>query len=472
MQTVKLLLILLAISLNSIFGAVGTAAIFPEAVNTITSEATNSGFIYLPLISTNSPPTVFGIENLTYEPPEVMDLARKAGVHWVRVNGLLWSDIETSEGQRNWAAASTTERELELITNAGKEAILVIRRTPEWARLVATSPCGPVIQQKYGALANFMRDVVTRYSAPPYNVRYFELWNEPDAPITTADDVYGCWGYTQDPYYGGRDYGKILKQVYPKVKEANSNARLVIGGLLMDCDPDNPPLGKTCTMSRYFEGMLIEGAGAYFDVVSYHTYDYYFGKLGDFRNDNWHSAWNSTGPVLIAKTQFLKNLLAKYKVTGKTLLCTEIAIVCDANCGSDYQQTKAYYLVQAYTASIAEGLQGGIWYTLVDRWRQSGLASDTFVPYPAFDAFKFAQTKLGSAKSGMDISQGLIRIYEINATQGKILVAWSKDGLNQTLNLDAVPSAAFDLYGNSLPVSQSMQVALAPIYIELSTPAP
>jgi hypothetical protein len=470
-NTIKLLLVFVMLIVNSIFSAAGAFHPLP-AINASEPETVAADVkLFVPLVITDAPPTVFGIENITYEPQEVMDLANKSGVHWVRVNALIWSDVEPAEGQRNWAAVSSIETQLKTLANSGKETILIIRRTPEWARQVASSPCGPVKSQKYGALANFMRDVVKRYSAPPYNVRYFELWNEPDAAVNNIDDVYGCWGDVNDTtYYGGRTYGKVLKQVYPKVKEANGNAKLVIGGLLMDCDPVNPPAGKNCTMSRYFEGILAEGAGSYFDVVSFHAYDYYYGALGDFRNENWHSAWNTTGPVLIAKTEFLKSILTKYNITGKTLLCTEIAIVCQDNCDNTFQQTKAYYVVQAYTTSIVEGLQGGIWYTLVDRWRESGLASKTYTPHPAFNAFKFARLELGNAQSGHDVSEGQMRIYQIDTFKGRILVAWSKDGASHTLNLSETPYAAYDLYGNSIPVSQSMQVTLAPIYIELDPP--
>jgi alpha-L-arabinofuranosidase len=86
-----------------------------------------------------------------------------------------------------------------------------------------------------------MHDAVERYSAPPYNVKYWEIYNEPDAPKNTNEPpygmIYGCWGISGDTYFGGEAYGEMLKVVYPYIKSANSSAQVLVGGLLLDCDP-------------------------------------------------------------------------------------------------------------------------------------------------------------------------------------------------------------------------------------------
>ena len=46
--------------------------------------------------------------------------------------------------------------------------------------------------------------------------------------------------------------------------------------------------------------------------MNFHSYDYYYQGLGKFGNTNWNSAWNTTGPALIAKTHYLNSILAKY----------------------------------------------------------------------------------------------------------------------------------------------------------------
>ena len=162
-----------------------------------------------------------------------------------------------------------------------------------------------------------MEEAVTRYSKPPYNVKYWELGNEPDVDPANMppNAVYGCWGNINDPYYGGGYYAELLKAIYPRIKVADPDAQVLIGGLLLDCDPTNPPidantgLPRNCTPSRFLEGILLNGGGEFFDSVSFHAYDYYGSNLGEYSNANWHSSWNTTGPVLTAKVNYLRKLL-------------------------------------------------------------------------------------------------------------------------------------------------------------------
>ncbi len=475
------LFLLICLTLNPFTIAVSPAAAVralepPEKTSssdTVADAQTDTYMLYVPRVGTVSAPTVFGLEDGNFQNDKVIEATVESGASWLRRNALLWSSVEPQKGQRQWEQVSAFEAELKEMASTGKEILLIIHRTPDWARQYPNSPCGPVKESEIPALANFVSDVVKRYSEPPFNIRYYELWNEPDAFVTDADGVYGCWGDTKDTYYGGRYYASVLKQVQPKVKAANPNAQLAIGGLLLDCDPVNPPIDpgtgkpKDCKSSRYLEGILVGGGGTYFDVVSYHAYDYYYGGLGSYGNYNWHSSSDTSGPSIIAKTRYIKNLLAQYNITGKTLLCTEIALVCDSGCGEDFEQTKAYYLAQAYAASIVEGVQGSFWYSLINKWRNSGLITPkTYARLPAFEAFKFGRSELSTAKSGSDVSQGLVRIYEINAPKGRIWLMWSKDSNEHTVHLDTMPYAAFDLYGKSLAVSQNMVVTLKPIYIE------
>jgi hypothetical protein len=39
--------------------------------------------------------------------------------------------------------------------------------------------------------------------------------------------------------FGGEYYGNMLKIVYPAIKSADPQAQVLVGGLLLDCDPVN-----------------------------------------------------------------------------------------------------------------------------------------------------------------------------------------------------------------------------------------
>jgi hypothetical protein len=58
---------------------------------------------------------------------------KEAGVFWIRRNGLLWSDVETVQGNRNWQVPRVLALEEQMINanQAGMEVVLIVRSTPE-----------------------------------------------------------------------------------------------------------------------------------------------------------------------------------------------------------------------------------------------------------------------------------------------------------------------------------------------------
>jgi hypothetical protein len=430
---------------------------------------------YLPAVP------VWGIEAYHLSAAGGLDLIEQAGAYWVRRNALLWSDVEPTEGARNWEALAGLESELKTAAAQGLQVILVVRSTPVWAQATAGSLCSPPKPEKLAAFGSFMHDVVRRYSIPPYNVQYWEISNEPDVAPEWApsDAVFGCWGETDDPYYGGRYYADILKAVYPQVKSANPQAQALIGGLLLNCDPVNPPETEAgsgqlrdCTPSRYLEGILVNGGGGSFDGISYHAYDYYGGGLGKYSNANWNSAWNSTGPTLIAKSNYLRGVLNLYGISGKYLMNTEAALLCGKDgtepaCQSEkYVLTKAYYLAQTYVSAIAEHLTANIWYSLTG-WRASGLVELNMQPNPAYEAFKTNVAQLsGAGYQGPLTRYPGVRGYIFERNGAPVWVLWSLDGEKHLIELDQVPKAIMDVFGATVEASQELTVTLAPIYIE------
>jgi hypothetical protein len=382
---------------------------------------------------------VFGITTYTLDGAGGLDQVAQAGTVWTR-NGFIWETIEPNQGERNW----NTELEQGLIRadTLGVELIMLIEGTPDWA-LKTDFQCGAVAAEKFPALAQFAYDLVKRYSGPPYNVRYWELWNEPDAA-----GLLGCWGDPSDPqYYGGYYYGQMLQVVYPRIKEADPRAQVLVGGLLMDCDPINPPEGRTCIESKFLTGILESGAGTYFDGVSFHAYDYYTGK-GTYGNGNWNSYSNTTGPVSIAKARFLKDVLSSYGYGQKYLMNTETAVfwgpnvmdpLCDPSAPADVEVTKVYYVIHSYAVALAEGWKANVWYSAFGV-RCSGLLDSDLSPTAGYYAFQFAQDKLGEAQYVRQVSEyeGVMG-YEYETTGRKLWVLWSLDGLAHTIALPKQP---------------------------------
>jgi len=330
-------------------------------------------------------------------------------------------------------------------------------------------------QEYFDEFATFVRDVVTRYSVSPYNVKYWEIWNEPDIDpsLVPGDSGFGCWGDQKDPYYGGGYYATMLKFVYPQIKAADPQAQVLVGGLVLDCDPINPPAGKDCKPAKFLEGILRNNGGPYFDGVSFHAYDYYLGTLGQYSNANWHSAWNTTGPVLEAKVAYLRRLLGQYGQSDKFLMNTETALLCGTSgeeppCQTkDLANTKAYYLAQSYASALAANLHANLWYSLLG-WRASGLLNPgNLAPLPAFDAYRFAAQELRGTRFVRQLQEYPgVRGYEFERDGQRLWILWSLDGAVHSLAFPTAPQAVIDVFGNPLKVGSSLLVTVMPSYVE------
>jgi hypothetical protein len=454
--------------------------------------------LYIPMINNGSAttpsqaapqPPIFGAEMWNITTGGGLDLIAKTNATWTRRNAVLWSSVEPNDPNGgtpayNWSGMATLESDLVNASNNGLELILVIDSAPEWARKIAGtgSSCGPIAQNKLAAFGDFMQAVVARYGAAPYNVKYYELWNEEDAPYVEGDNIWGCWGDGSDAYNGGGYYAEMLKVVYPKIKATDAQALVLIGGLMMDC---NAQIVPGCSMSKYLEGILRNNGAPYFDGVSFHAYDHYLGVLGKYYNPNWASAWNTTGPTAVSAAEFIKNTLSKYNVTGKFLINTEVSLLCgDAEgnvppeygnmCTSaDFDNTKAYFLVQNYTAALAEGLRASIWYCVADGWRHSGLLLPQNQISPAYTAFMYAQGELRNAAYAGDLMptdiggvEG-VKGYKFLRDGHKVWVIWSLDGSTHSIRFSSgTPTFAADVLGIPVIPKASMSVSLKPIYLE------
>jgi hypothetical protein len=414
------------------------------------------------------------------------DRFKESGAEWSRHDYMRWEEIEPENtGVADYRWETVNEDMLLAAVAGGQQTIANILYTPAWAQKYPGIACGPIAQEALDDFAEFMNAVVKRYSVPPYNVKYWEIGNEPDIDrsLVNSHSQYGCWGEADDPYYGGGYYAEMLKEVYPAVKAADPDSKLIVGGLVLDCDPVNPPETapnsgeyRDCTPTRFLEGIIEAGAGDYFDGISFHAYDYYYGEEGLYGNAGWHSSSDTTGPVVIAKTRYLRSLLNTYGFADKELLNTELAVLCGRDGKEDYcldqasANTKEYYVSQANAAALAEGLHVNLWYSLTG-WRGSSLVDEKLEPLPAFMAYQFAASQLNEAayQGEVDSFSGVMG-YEFENKDKNIWIVWSLDGENHIISLSDKPSGVYDAYGNSMMekiVSDTeLDISIAPVYVE------
>jgi hypothetical protein len=373
-----------------LFGLLIAALLLASATDRPHTAAANTGVYttYLPSVVAQTQ-MVFGLDATSLTPARGLDGLLASGTSWVRASNLFWRDVEPVEGgDYHWDAPSVqlVEQEMLAASQHGLKLILVIRASPTWATAPYQANCAPINPSKYARFAAFLAAAVDRYSKPPYNVMYWEIGNEPDAPIFPSDAGFGCWGVTSDPYYGGRAYGAMLKVIYPAMKARAGQINVLNGGLLLDL-PYNPQNGSG-RIARFLEGIFVAGAGASFDILSFHSYSFYNDTVDGTRGaTDW-------------KVGYLRGLMDRYSIPRKPMLNTEAALLCTTVTAA-CSEAQANAIGRFYIRAIADDLLGHLWYIYdSDEFNHTALVepSDVTVQRPIYHAFRQVATLLNGAR--------------------------------------------------------------------------
>lgn len=332
--------------------------------------------VLLPIMRAPASDSPFGFDVRSNASDAALQYAKDARAKWARAGDVVWAMIEPVRGGGyHWELLAEVEQNIRRLQAAGIEPTLVIGRSPAWAQRVPGRVCSPPKPEYIADFVRFAHAVAARYAG---SVNYWEIWNEPDvAPNQTVDDTgMGCWIDASLPYYGGSYYGEVVKQVGPAIKSANPNAKVIAGALLYDWPDDSKP-------RAFLNGILASGAGAAFDILSFHAY----GEWG-------------AGDLLINKTARIRQVLSSYGMPNKPLIATEIAATCGstnvASCPPNFaawKQRQANYAARIYAEAIALKLAGAFWYTLVSQspgFNYSQLIDEqdgTLIPRESYYAF-------------------------------------------------------------------------------------
>ncbi len=448
----------------------------PVRVAPVQAEATQSGPIYLPILMKAPRPPVFGAQIKPQKITLLKDLLAESGITWLRVEAFDWSKIEPVNADPpiyDWT--SVREGNLKTAVAKGMQLIAIVKFSPPWAQAKPPYKCGPIRQDAFDEFARFLKELVRRYSQPPYNIKYWELGNEPDIDpsLIGENSGFGCWGDKNDPYYGGRYYGEMLKIAYPAIKSADPDARVLIGGLLMDCDPTNPPVGKDCKSSKFLEGILVTGGGAYFDMVNYHGYTPY--SIDSFNRalyyEETHSGWAARGGVVLGKLSFIRELMSTYG-TNKPVMLTEASLIC-SECSpppNRFFNEQADYVIWLFTRAWAAGIHGVTWFTFDGPgWRYGGLLDENQQPRKSYDALNFMTQMLGKAYYTGIVNQFPgVTGYRFQEGTRKVWVIWSTDGHDQSIQLPSGVTTVYNRAGNVITPADRQLVVNRPVYLEFA----
>lgn len=468
----------------------------PVASHAFGSSETITQTVFLPVVANNYPwISPFGIESnrSLVEGSTYLTKAMELNVGWTRLGPyrVSWGELQpTEDSPIQWELLTTFESELRSLKSAGIKPVVVVQGFPDWAvvapALLESGKCSPIDEQYFDEFADFMRQLVNRYKTPEFNVHDWEIGNEPDVDpdhySISRDNIFGCWGDYDDPFYGGEHYGNMLKAVSPKIKAEDFRARIWIGGLLLDSpDSDSNPqcdIPGHCRSELFFEGILVSGAAPYFDILPYHWHRTYYsspdGKQIDY--DLMYHAWTDWGGGSVGKARFLRQLMSQYGVE-KPVVLNEIALRCQnwkPDCiplEDDFYQAQANFLIRSLTRTLSEDVMGYIWYTLNGPgWENSGLLDENQEPRRSFIAYQNISQLLQNTKYISTVDYGSdIEAYAFKRGSEQVHILWTRTDLPTQIAKPSGFIEAIEWDGKPLTSSNGLlAVGFNPIYIIIS----
>lgn len=353
-----------------------------------------------------------------------------AGTGTVRFDAT-WTRI-TPDSTTYVAPSAYTWGSLDQIVNQarshGMALIAVVGGNPPWA---AEDGRGPVNCPGYGIghFEEYLRTIVTRYQD---KVRYWEIYNEPDAVSYTQTNPT-CNGDYHAEMFGSnpQEYVNYLRRANEIVKGIDQDAVVLSGGVAFDLFTTQPGGG---VFARDFVPQILSlGAANYFDAFNFHYYTLF--------DANWIAETGApTG--LHGKTQVIKSLLSQYGAANKPLVLTEMGFSSDPQFGNGSVQGQVNELIKQYTRGLDLGFQMMIWYqaadySYFDYFQRHGLMDTQLNTKPAYDAFQYFALNPGASPVEQQLPSNFlggsgVEAYKFVNSQGKeLVVAWTTDGSQQ-----------------------------------------
>jgi len=186
------------------------------------------------------------LSGVNYLPPQAT--VKSLGISWVREN-LAWKDIESKKGDYDW---KNFDKKVMAAKEQGVNILPILAYTPVWNREINNKIGSP--PKDYRAWERFVEQASQRYSAPPFNIKYFQIWNEPTK---------------KSNFWLGSNEDFIRKIYIPAAKIIRSNGgKVVFGGW-----PASNPI------SEFDKVINISNAIDYTDVIDFH-----YGNVGPYEH--------------------------------------------------------------------------------------------------------------------------------------------------------------------------------------------
>lgn len=295
-------------------------------------------------------------------------LIREAGIQWV-LTCFNWKDVEPHQGHFDF---SQTDRIVYITSSHNLKLMPLIWLCPEWAE---DSSGGGKEKESYlypprdkEEFANFVYQLVKRYKN---KIKYWQIWGEENTP--------GRWLPEADP----AAYLNLLKASYQKIKEADPEAKVVLGGLALH------------DLDKFLEKLYQLGGKDYFDILAINPYVH--------PTLNYDPYLDKKGEALELLKDYIfsvRQIMAKHGDSLKPLWITEIGSPGQDQPGDWWllgetptEQEQAEWVTKIYTELLKEDLVDKIfWYnfrTPPDQLKaRAGLVETDYRIKPAYQAYK------------------------------------------------------------------------------------
>ncbi len=403
----------------------------------------------------------YGVDPIGRSSAEAVTAMQAAGIQMARL-AVNWSEIEpqaTDPPTYHWGAY---DQAIARVAAGGIRPLLALGACPTWACSEANGPLNKTDAARFG---RFVNALALRYTDAPYNVQFWEFFNEPDS--------------TYDPNHQngfglhGDSYAALLKATVPGLRAINPQARVLIGGLGADFYMDEQPPGPF--NRNFLRDVAAAGGGPYFDYLNIHYYPQnpHFTRLAD------------KAAALAAQ--------ARAVGLSQPVVCTETGLTT----GSDpawqapgwppnSEAVQSRYLARTFAEALGGGVQSVTWFTLQDFtdpnpgiqiFVDTGLTRKDWSLKPAVGAYHTFVQQVGERPALRALDAAALGTagatgYAFGSAADQVWVVWSTSDAVQTVDPPgSAPPTATDLFGKAVGVSGGrVPVGPNPVYLKLRTP--
>ena len=394
--------------------------------------------------------------------PTLVAALADSGAAWSRVY-VNWSWIQPEAPPADYVWGPYHDEKLRLVAEAGVQLIGTVAEAPAWA---ADEPCAPIYcgpdcgdrVDRLDEFAQFLTDLVNRYKQPPYNIKHWEMFNEPDSTWSGIPGA-GCWA-DENTHQDGYAYAQMMATAHPAIKAADPEATILMGGVAHDwfTEVERP-------FDRYFpDDMMTYGTGDHIDALNIHYFPDYHREWvrWDPRSNDQRYGWipaptcgdlfdgqgetyDVSGIDVIAKTSHFRNRMKTCFGVDRPIWMTEMADHGNPSDPNSLAQ-QARYVVKGYTRGLAAGVENITWFALATNdGLDQELLYDDWTPKPSYHAFQALTSELAgyeySHERGAwvydDSEVGFTYVREAyvfeNACQWEKTVAWASGTVTDTL---------------------------------------